>query len=110
DGDEVVRCPYCAEYILAVAKKCKHCGEPIGATRSDDAAGAGRRNKKGRTESIAFQVHPDDEQDVIDTMQCFGWNLLGTQEVKTVDNSLEVRGNTVYNVRTTERYVKLSFS
>src|SRR5687768_11693359 len=25
--DEVTRCPWCAEEILAAAKKCKHCGE-----------------------------------------------------------------------------------
>src|SRR5687767_7910869 len=26
-ADEVVRCPWCAEEILAEARKCKHCGE-----------------------------------------------------------------------------------
>ena len=24
---ETMKCPYCGEEILAVAKKCKHCGE-----------------------------------------------------------------------------------
>ena len=47
---------------------------------------------------------------MIDTMQCFGWNLLGTQEVKTVDSHLEVRGDSLYSVTSTECYVKLSFS
>lgn len=26
-SDEVVKCPYCRENIIAGAKKCKHCGE-----------------------------------------------------------------------------------
>jgi len=25
--DATIRCPFCSEYILASAKKCKHCGE-----------------------------------------------------------------------------------
>ena len=25
--EEMKNCPYCAEQILALAKKCKHCGE-----------------------------------------------------------------------------------
>ena len=24
---ETIKCPYCGEEILAIAKKCKHCGE-----------------------------------------------------------------------------------
>lgn len=29
---EVKKCPYCAEEILADAKKCKHCGEFLDST------------------------------------------------------------------------------
>ena len=25
--EKTKRCPYCGEEILAIAKKCKHCGE-----------------------------------------------------------------------------------
>jgi TM2 domain-containing membrane protein YozV len=33
DGSaEQIRCPFCAEPILAVARKCKHCGELLDAT------------------------------------------------------------------------------
>lgn len=31
DATEMKTCPYCAESILAVAKKCKHCGEYLDA-------------------------------------------------------------------------------
>ena len=62
-----------------------------------------------RTESISFQVHPNDEQDQINLMQEFFWNLLNSQEVKTVESHEEVRGDSVYNVTNTEHYVKLTF-
>jgi len=42
-----------------------------------------------RTESITFQVHPNDEQEQINLMQKFHWSLLSTQEIKTIDNHLE---------------------
>lgn len=63
-----------------------------------------------RTESASFQVHPNDEQAQINIMQKFHWNLLGTQEIKTVDSHLEQRGDSVYSVTKSEHYVKLSFS
>lgn len=62
-----------------------------------------------RTESISFQVHPDDEQAQINHMQEFFWNLLNSQEIKTVSNHEEVRGDSVYSVKETEHYVKLTF-
>lgn len=112
DEDDYKKCPFCGEDIRARAKKCKHCGETLDVTlrAAQEAQRAGGGARRARTESTAFQVHPSDEQEMIETMQCFGWNLLATQEVKTVDNSLERRGDTLYSVRTTERYVKLSFS
>jgi hypothetical protein len=55
-------------------------------------------------------VHPQDEQQQIKLMEAFCWNLLSSQDVKTVDNSLERRGDDLYQVRTTEHYVKLTFS
>jgi len=33
DTDQTVRCPYCGETILAIAQKCKHCGELLGQMR-----------------------------------------------------------------------------
>jgi predicted RNA-binding Zn-ribbon protein involved in translation (DUF1610 family) len=34
DPDQTVRCPYCGETILAIAQKCKHCGELLGQMRT----------------------------------------------------------------------------
>ena len=63
-----------------------------------------------RTESKSIQVHPNDEQNVIDFMQKFGWNLLSTQEIKTKDSHLEQRGDSIYSVTESEHYTKLAFS
>lgn len=64
----------------------------------------------GRTESKSIQVHPRDEQSTIDSMQNFGWELLNSQDVKTVDNHLERKGDTIYQVTEKEHYVKLTFT
>jgi mannose-6-phosphate isomerase class I len=63
-----------------------------------------------RTESISIQVHPNDEQAQINFMQKFHWNLLNSQEIKTIDNHLERKGDTIYQVTNSERYIKLMFS
>jgi len=63
-----------------------------------------------RTESKTFQCHPDNAQREIEIHQKFHWSLLSSQDVKTVDNSVERRGNSLYNVRSSEHYVKLTFS
>ena len=63
-----------------------------------------------RTESLTIQVHPDDEQSQINLMQKFHWNLLSTQEIKSVDSHLERRGDKIFSITSSERYVKLAFS
>lgn len=63
-----------------------------------------------RTESITIQVHPSDEQSQINLMQRFHWSLLSTQEIKTIDNHLERRGDKIYQVTNSENYIKLAFS
>lgn len=63
-----------------------------------------------RTETLSIQVHPNDEQSQINLMQQFHWSVLGSQEIKTIDNRLERRGDTIYQVASSEHYVKLTFS
>lgn len=63
-----------------------------------------------RTESISIQSHPSDEQAQINLMQRFHWNLLSTQEIKTVDKHLERRGDKIYQITDSEKYVKLAFT
>jgi hypothetical protein len=64
-----------------------------------------------RTESKTLTCHPDAEQEMVNVHQKFHWSLLNSQDVKTVSQGLERGGSdTVYSVRRTELYVKLSFS
>lgn len=63
-----------------------------------------------RTESKSIQVHPRNEQAQIDLMQKFHWSLLNSQEIKTIDNHMETRGDDLYQVTNTEHYIKLTFS
>lgn len=63
-----------------------------------------------RKESKLLQCHPRDEQNEVDFMQKFYWNLQGTQTVQTIDNHLEKRGANLYSVSNQQRYVKLHFS
>ena len=44
----------------------------------------GGRTATGRTESYSIQVHPNDEQEMINLMQRFYWNLTSSQEIKNI--------------------------
>jgi len=65
-----------------------------------------------RTESKSMQVHPAEEQKLIELMQKFHWSLLSSQEVKTKDSHLEKNwsGDKIMSVTETEHYIKLVFS
>lgn len=63
-----------------------------------------------RTESKVMRVAPGEEQDVIDFMQKLFWNLLSTQEIKTSDNYLQKKDDAIYQVHSTDHYVKMAFS
>lgn len=65
-----------------------------------------------RTESKSMQVHPDNEQELIELMQKFHWSLLSSQEVRTKDSHLEENwsGDKIMSVTETENYIKLVFS
>lgn len=63
-----------------------------------------------RTESKVMRAAPGEEQDVIDFMQKLFWNLLTTQEIKTSDNYLQKKNDAIYQVHSTDHYVKMAFS
>ncbi len=63
-----------------------------------------------RTESKVMRVAPGEEQSTIDFMQKLFWNLLSTQEIKTSDNYLKKKDDAIYQVHTTDHYVKMAFS
>jgi hypothetical protein len=48
DAAQTKQCPFCGETILAVARKCKHCGEFL-----DDQVGSGERGGQGGSEAPA---------------------------------------------------------
>ena len=63
-----------------------------------------------RTESKVMRVAPGEEQNEIDFMQKLFWNLLSTQEIKTSDNYLQKKDDAIYQVHSTDHYVKMAFS
>lgn len=63
-----------------------------------------------RTESKTHKVHPDYEQNTIDLMQRFHWNLASSQDVKTQTAHVERNGDDLVQVKETEHFVSLVFS
>ena len=61
-------------------------------------------------ETKSISVNPNDEQDIIEIFQIFGWELLSSQEIFNKNTHLETRDDGVYNVTSTTNYVKLVFS
>ena len=54
---ETMKCPYCGEEILAVAKKCKHCGEWLDENESEEEYVA---EENGSSESLVYVKEDDD--------------------------------------------------
>lgn len=53
---------------------------------------------------------PEDESDLIEIWQTFGWELFSTQEVRDTESHLEQGwGDTINSVTTTTHYIKLTF-
>ena len=60
-------------------------------------------------ETKTLTVNPNAEQDTIDLLASFGWNLKSSQEIKNKDSHLERRGDDIVSVTETEHYIKLVF-
>ena len=60
-------------------------------------------------ETKTITVHPDLVQDSMDEHRIFGWEVLSNQEIKSVDSHLETKGDDLYNVTTTEHYIRLTY-
>ena len=58
-------------------------------------------------ETKAFTVSPENEQSTIDLAANFGWKLKSSQEINNTDSHLENRNGNIYNVTTSEHYIKL---
>ncbi len=53
------QCPYCGEQVLAVAKKCKHCGEMLDEKlRRQRVAQARAASEEPVPENVEYQSHP----------------------------------------------------
>ena len=63
----------------------------------------------GKMESKSVTAAPSEEQTIIEKHELFGWELKSSQEVLSRDSHLENRGDDLYNVTTTQNYVKLVF-
>ncbi len=57
EAEPTKRCPYCGEVILAVARKCKHCGEFLD---RDPAPGAGASGTPGAVPGAAHNPADDE--------------------------------------------------
>ena len=60
-------------------------------------------------ETVTRKVDPKDEQQTINIMSLFCWNLASSQEINSAESHLERRNDTIYSVTTRENYVKLVF-
>ncbi len=60
-------------------------------------------------ETKKLKIAPSEEERVTQLMQDFGWSLVSSQEIKNTDSHLERKGDTIYNVTTTENYINLLF-
>ncbi len=60
-------------------------------------------------ETVTRKVAPQEEQQTINLMATFGWDLMSSQEINNSESHLERRDDAIYNVTTRENYVKLLF-
>ncbi len=117
----LAKCRECGNQVSTEALFCPHCGAPQKQSPPPLASVIGaqhpphQQQQTGRTESVVVQVAPEYENQKIQEMQLFGWNLQGRQEIEQQGQAYgrpsylaEFTGT--YVIKTTVyRFVKLHF-
>jgi len=121
----LTKCKECGNQVSTAALTCPRCGAPqketpppLPSTIAAHQPPPIQRAQPDRMESTVVQVAPSYENDKIQEMQMFGWNLQGRQEIHEEGNA-ETHGrpsyvsSNTYVVKTTttvKQYVKLHFT
>jgi hypothetical protein len=109
----LTKCNECGGQVSTEAIACPKCGAPLKKATSPQP-NPGTQQQLGRIESIVVQVAPSYENDKIQEMQIFGWNLQGRQEIHEEGDAYgrpSYVSDSTYVVKTKVRhYVKLHFT
>ncbi len=76
-ADETKLCPYCGEKILAIAKKCKHCGEWINSNNCQNPT-IGKISGLQKTSNILWLILAIIQICSVYLIIAGIWNLIGT--------------------------------
>lgn len=110
----LTKCSECGGQVSTEAVACPQCGAPQKKSPPSPAPPPVVHQQSGRTESTVVQVAPSYENDKIQEMQMFGWNLQGRQEIHEEGDAYgrpSYVSSSTYVVKTkVHHYVKLHFT